>query len=292
MRNLENVNKRHHHHHHYHHHHQHFNHPRPLHLHPIHHFHQNNFVNSDEFSSHPNLNDNIKMQLSMLFNQGICKPGDIDEKCLNKLSEIPIPKALEALSMLSRRDLSEIQSISRFLMSLIKKVMLNSINSSNNSGIHRVVPLVVPQPQIPRTDRRPTPVGVVPIAAAANMNMLIQNPIDYNPLQPTVVQSVLPNMIPQYINGRRNYAIEQFKLGVRVNEFHALSPHAVNIHPAIALKLQEMWDSGIKLVAVFDDRVWNTLAIMKAPEALLIIEEMGQELDRVKNPNAYFMVNK
>lgn len=36
---------------------------------------------------------------------------------------------------------------------------------------------------------------------------------------------------------------------MRVDEFHALSPHAVHVHPAAAFRLQDLWDRGGKLVS-------------------------------------------
>jgi hypothetical protein len=40
---------------------------------------------------------------------------------------------------------------------------------------------------------------------------------------------------------------------VRVDEFHGLSPFAKYVHPAAALRLQQLWDSGNKLVSLLDD---------------------------------------
>lgn len=48
--------------------------------------------------------------------------------------------------------------------------------------------------------------------------------------------------------GRVNRGTEQAALGVRVGEFHALNPHAAFVHPAAALRLQQLWDAGNELV--------------------------------------------
>lgn len=40
----------------------------------------------------------------------------------------------------------------------------------------------------------------------------------------------------------------------RIDEFHGLSPFAKFVHPAAALKLQELWDGGNKLVSLLDDK--------------------------------------
>lgn len=37
-------------------------------------------------------------------------------------------------------------------------------------------------------------------------------------------------------------------MGVRVAEFHGLSPFALYVHPSPALKLQQLWDDGNELV--------------------------------------------
>jgi len=171
------------------------------------------------------------------------------------------------LTQLASRDLTEIRSIARFLMSIINRLE------------HRYH--MEEQRKLQVQHQMPPLTGI---------SMVTPPTIDYSALQPTVMPGLFPTVYPPpFVNGKRNFAMEQLKVGVRVDEFHALSPHAPNIHPAIALKLQELWDSGVKLVAVLDDRVWSTLASMKAPEALICLEEMANQLNRIKNPNAYFM---
>jgi hypothetical protein len=46
----------------------------------------------------------------------------------------------------------------------------------------------------------------------------------------------------------------QILAGVRVGEFHGLSTFAVFVPAAVALKLQTLWDSGVRLVSLLDDR--------------------------------------
>lgn len=215
----------------------------------------------------PTLHENVQMKLKSLYNDGICKPTDIDDKCLDKLAQLTVPCAIEALSQLASRDLTEIRSIARFLMSIINRLE-HRYHMEEQRNLHTQHPI--------------PPVG--------NISLLPQPAVEFASLQPAVMPGLYPAIYPQFVNGKRNYAVEQLKMGVRVDEFHALSPHAPNIHPAIALKLQELWDSGVKLVAILDDRVWSTLASMKAPEALICLEEMASQLNRIKNPNAYFMV--
>jgi hypothetical protein len=58
-----------------------------------------------------------------------------------------------------------------------------------------------------------------------------------------------PGVDPAWAAGRRSYGAEQVQLGVRVAEFHELSPFAVFVHPSTALKLQTLWDDGNELVS-------------------------------------------
>lgn len=53
----------------------------------------------------------------------------------------------------------------------------------------------------------------------------------------------------EWAAGRRNHGVEQGQLGVRVSEFHDLSPYAVYVNPSPALKLQQLWDNGNELVS-------------------------------------------
>jgi hypothetical protein len=59
-----------------------------------------------------------------------------------------------------------------------------------------------------------------------------------------------PGVPPDWAAGRRSYGAEQAQMGVRVSEFHELSPFAPFVHPSSALKLQALWDGGNELVRV------------------------------------------
>jgi hypothetical protein len=61
--------------------------------------------------------------------------------------------------------------------------------------------------------------------------------------------AVSPDVPADWAAGRKNHGVEQGQLGVRVAEFHELSPFAVFVHPSSALKLQSLWDSGNELVS-------------------------------------------
>lgn len=46
----------------------------------------------------------------------------------------------------------------------------------------------------------------------------------------------------------------QVEWGVRVDELHQVSASAPYIHPAVAKKLQDLWDEGSNLLSLLDDR--------------------------------------
>ena len=46
----------------------------------------------------------------------------------------------------------------------------------------------------------------------------------------------------------------QVERGVRVDEFHSLSHCAPYVHPAAAMRLQTLWDTGNCLLSFLDDR--------------------------------------
>ncbi|KAL4853841.1 hypothetical protein ACK3TF_005216 [Chlorella vulgaris] len=74
----------------------------------------------------------------------------------------------------------------------------------------------------------------------------------------------------------RHYGLEQLEWGVRVDEFHTLSPFARYVHPAAALKLQQLWDSGNRLVSLLDDVSWEALAGMDAQGAVSVVAEVAE----------------
>lgn len=106
----------------------------------------------------------------------------------------------------------------------------------------------------------------------------------------------MPGAMPGMMGGMggRDHSMEQMALGVRVDEFHNLSMHAPMVHAAPALKLQQLWDEGCRLVSLLDDRAWEGLASLGAPESLVVIEEVSDMMirnpDGIRNLNAFFMV--
>lgn len=82
--------------------------------------------------------------------------------------------------------------------------------------------------------------------------------------------------------------------GVRVAEFHDLSPFALYVHPEPAVRLQQLWDAGNELVSLLDDKAWEMLSDMAPGAALRTIDAVADKLavpGGVRNVNAYFMVS-
>ncbi|GMH34107.1 hypothetical protein BSKO_01941 [Bryopsis sp. KO-2023] len=274
------------------------------------------------------LDKNVQVRLNMLFSDGVCKPSDIDDKCLEALGQLPPRGALEALGQFAGRDLSDVRSYSRFLMSIIRRVRKDCEmeggghgNPHNNMGfvdqrqvgmgmgmgmnMTQMGPMgPVMSPMNPGMTQMTANLGMVaPMAMNPGVGGMI-NPGPggsgaYDPLQPSAMSQQIMGMPGQMgvmngnsvgaAGGKTNYGMEQMRMGVRVDEFHRLSIHAPFVHYALALKLQELWDSGVKLVAQLDEKVWQQLTEMRTVDALVCIESVVNDIERIKNPNAYFM---
>lgn len=119
------------------------------------------------------------------------------------------------------------------------------------------------QPQQPPLQALPQqpPVPYQPVQQQSLPPMQQQQPQQYAPQQPVngfaqaPPLAALASILPPASTGMpaRHFALEQTEWGVRVDEFHGLSPFAKYVHPAAALKLQQLWDSGNKLVSLLDD---------------------------------------
>lgn len=76
-----------------------------------------------------------------------------------------------------------------------------------------------------------------------------QQPLLGVPQQAAAPAAVPAGVSADWAAGRKHYGTEQGQLGVRVGEFHELSPYASFVHPSPALKLQQLWDNGNELVS-------------------------------------------
>eukprot|EP00955_Chlamydomonas_euryale_P066540 359586-Chlamydomonas_euryale.AAC.17 len=113
------------------------------------------------------------------------------------------------------------------------------------------------------------------------------------PVAPPAAMPGYPQQPP--VSGRRSYAVDQATMGIRVTELHGMSVFAEYVHPAPALKLQQLWDglggAPNRLVSLLDDRSWEVLSDLAAPEALAVIDQVAEAMSRqeLRNPNAFFM---
>lgn len=92
----------------------------------------------------------------------------------------------------------------------------------------------------------------------------------------------------------KHYALEQVQWGVRVDEFQALSPYAKFVHPAAALRLQQLWDvDQNKLVSVLDENSWLALAGLDAPNSVKVVNDVAEKMkmapDDLDTINAIFL---
>jgi len=92
----------------------------------------------------------------------------------------------------------------------------------------------------------------------------------------------------------KHYALEQVQWGVRVDEFQALSPYAKYVHPAAALRLQQLWDvDQNKLVSVLDENSWLALAGLDAPNSVKVVNDVAEKMklapDDLDTINAIFV---
>ena len=230
-----------------------------------------------------------------------------------------MPIALEALNQFASRDLSDVRNYSALFVSIVRKVQRDF--DSRGGAPPGQIPGV---PGMPMLDASPMnqfqipgqmqmPVGIIapmgipqrPLAIGVGVGNPPGSEGAYDPLQPSAMNGpiVAANMMPPgtqgggasgFLDGRRNYGMEQLQMGVRVDEFHRLSVFAAFVHPAPALKLQQLWDEGVRLVSLLDDGAWEVLASLKAAEGLAVVDEVVANMkgpNNLRNVNAFFMVS-
>lgn len=257
---------------------------------------------SSQNGSGPDLSIEVGARLQMMFEEGVCRPSDLDRQCLSQLARLPVPMALEALNEFSRRDLSDIRNFSALFVSILRRLE----NDFHRQGrAQPPPPLMPPPPQMqvgmnrvgmvepaPNQYQMPAQIPQYPVGMPNQMGATMP----YNPVDPQVMAPQMTGMpMGQYMpteSDKHNYGMEQLQMGVRVDEFHKLSSLATYVHPAPALKLQQLWDEGVRLVSVLDDGAWEALTQLRAPEALAVIEDVANKLqgpNNLRNVNAFFM---
>eukprot|EP00803_Ostreobium_quekettii_P004131 evm.model.scf_1618.3 EVM.evm.TU.scf_1618.3 scf_1618:19296-21016(+) len=278
----------------------------------------------------------VGARVQRMFADGVCRPADLDARCLEQLAKVPVHVAVEAVNQFSNRDLSDVRNCSALFVSIVRKVQRDcegrGVPPSNQiqgnlapgpPGLPLVeggpvgqfqlqgglevqqVPGQVAVAQMPIIaqmgfPQRPVAIGVGPAAG----NGAVYDPLEPSAITPPIVAANLISPLNQGLPGvpgvlgvpgvmdRRNYGMEQLQMGVRVDEFHGLSVFATYVHPAPALKLQQLWDEGVRLVSLLDDGAWDCLASLKAAEGLAAIEEVVENMqgpNNLRNVNAFFM---
>lgn len=271
----------------------------------------------------------VAARLQMLFEEGICRPSDLDQQCLDQLARLPVTIALEALEQFSQRDLSDVRNFSALFVSIVRRVRGDFERQGLGQNYPGHQPHPLPPPHLPPPPQAPFMPGAMgrfdlgdptqgglyphfqipgqsPPQQPVMSSTQLGNGDTYNPLQPTGAsfqlspQQMFPHPqampppvdVPYGPGERHDYGFEHLQMGVRVDEFHKLSPHAVYVHTAPALKLQQLWDEGIRLVSILDDAAWELLSELGAPEALAVVEDVANKMrgpNNLRNVNAFFM---
>eukprot|EP01026_Neomeris_dumetosa_P022400 TRINITY_DN19301_c0_g1_i4.p1 TRINITY_DN19301_c0_g1~~TRINITY_DN19301_c0_g1_i4.p1 ORF type:complete len:461 (-),score=65.66 TRINITY_DN19301_c0_g1_i4:187-1569(-) len=209
----------------------------------------------------------VQSQLDKLYDRSLLKYGDLDDRCLDALRSLDEHCGLRAIEKLTTRNLKEIRNMSAFFMSQIKQVEKEARDvpvfdnmASGQFGMEGGI--------------YPNFGGGMPLLNVPNVSQVGQ-----------------VGMMNSMGSGERhNYGVEQAQMGIRINEYHNLSQYDPYVHTAPSLKLQQLWDNGVKLVALLDAQSWEALANMDGPEALVVIDETAQMLESgsIRNVNAYF----
>ena len=229
-----------------------------------------------KYGGNAKLHLDIQSRLDQLFNMGMLQPGDLDARCIDAMQTLPLHVAVRAIDRFAERDLRDIRNVSAFFMSNVKATSQELEEEDNYAS------LVQHPPPPPPPRPRPNPHTVQQQGTGAQRGRLKL------PRAPQLLTVCLTagHRIPMApaassqpsLSSKKSYAIDQGKMGVRIDEFHALSVFAVFVHPAPALKLQQLWDDGNALVSLLDDPAWCALSDIGAPEALATIEETAAQL--------------
>lgn len=113
-----------------------------------------------------------------------------------------------------------------------------------------------------------------PYSAGVGHAMNSMNSMPSMPAAPS-----MPSMPSMPTREPKHFALEQVQWGVRVDELNGLSDWAKFVHPAAALRLQQLWDvDENKLVSVLDDHSWLLLAGLDAPNSVKAVNETAERM--------------
>jgi hypothetical protein len=229
-----------------------------------------------KYGGNARLHPDIQTRLDHLFKINMLRPGQLDARCVDALQTLPTHIAVRAIDRFSSRDLRDIRNVSAFFMSNVKAASQESNEEEYEYSQPQQQPPPPPRPRVAQQS------GYEPAAHTAQYvptAQLVQTGVA--PAGGVPMASSQPVQVP-----KKNYGVDQAKLGVRTDEFHSLSVFAVYVRPAPALKLQELWDDGNALVSLLDDAAWSALSDIGAPEALTVIEEAAALLTTSAQPSS------
>ncbi|KAJ9518742.1 hypothetical protein QJQ45_025989, partial [Haematococcus lacustris] len=232
----------------------------------------------------PRQHPDVQHRLDTMFREKKIRPDDLDARCYEALNHLPHTTANVVLDRFAAKDLSEVRRMAAFFMAHLRAV-------DAELGSHGGSSLDSP-PGYPDGGRsgfgKPLLSGMSPALSAAMQQGYggIPGMQLHGPTPTPMHNSLTPAQ-----SGRVHRGADQLLAGVRVNEFHNLSSAAQYVPAPVALKLQTLWDSGVKLVSMLDDRTWEDLADLPAPEGLAVIDEVAAAMEKpqgLRNVNAFF----
>ncbi|KAL6779827.1 hypothetical protein ACKKBG_A13895 [Auxenochlorella protothecoides x Auxenochlorella symbiontica] len=184
-------------------------------------------------------------------------PGALDDRSIAGLARLSPEMQYLVADTFSTRRLDGIRSMSAYFAS-----HLSSVDRDVATG--RLVP---PTPaQLDAIEERLPPRGRPGEGWGGGGGGAAPAALDPTPRAPVVPA------------GLKHHGLEQLEWGVRVDEFHSLSPLAKYVHPAAALKLQQLWDAGNRLVSVLNDASFQCLAQLDAQAGVATVVETGEAL--------------
>eukprot|EP00798_Chlamydomonas_sp_ICE-L_P029262 gene29262-12505_t len=235
----------------------------------------------------------VRSRLDALVAQGVVTAADLDHKVIRRISEFHPDTAVDALDQFATHDMTAIRNKPAYMSSVLGRHHRQAgawLDDALRDGAlkggdldHRcyealgTLPPVVAirlmekyvnkdksdanqeAAAIERGERPPPPPrGLYPPEPFGHGRGPPPDSFGHGPPGPFMGPPpeglggpgpMIPNFSEKILFGG-----EQHALGVRVDEFHELSVFSPYVHPAPALKLQQLWDSGVRLVSLMDDR--------------------------------------
>eukprot|EP01025_Chloroclados_australasicus_P047856 TRINITY_DN539_c0_g2_i1.p1 TRINITY_DN539_c0_g2~~TRINITY_DN539_c0_g2_i1.p1 ORF type:complete len:520 (+),score=85.72 TRINITY_DN539_c0_g2_i1:290-1849(+) len=241
----------------------------------------------------------VQREIDRMYDSKILKVGQLDDRCWDALRTLDEETAVKALARFvdQKREKEEIEgdirNLSAFFMAQIKFVEreFRTPRPTNQLGNMYTQVYGGGLGLTPLTTLTATPQGFTLGATPLGATALGATPLGAATLGAATLGAT-PVLLPN--NNLLNltyYGLEQAQMGVRVLEFHNLSEYAAYVHPAAALKLQQLWDAGINVLSEMNSQSWEALAMLNGDDAVVILEDTGQMLKsgELRNLNGYFL---